>query len=222
MKKTNFKALFAFTTLLVGTVWVLSLLGCGNVEVLEESDDGPMKEVVKTTGSIKGIIAPPNIDAGIIVVKEEEQIKFVTTDAQGEYVISDLPAGEFDLEVTAPFHFIDISLKRVQVIPGQTTLAEKVTLRPWADAATFTGAILDAETGKPIDKADVRIECATSVCSPLFTITKADGSFKIDIWPELGSNIIISKIGYKTINVHVKPLGQKGKEHLEFKLKRID
>jgi len=223
MRKINCKTLFAFTTLLTGTVWMLFWIGCGNVEVLEESGDKPLEEVVETTGSIKGTVAPLSIDAGVIVVKEGEQLKFVMSDAQGEYTISDLPAGEYNLEVTAPFHFIDISLKRVQVIPGQTTLAEKVTLRSWADAAAiFTGSVLDAETGKPIEKADIRIECATSVCSPLFATTEDDGSFKKDIWPDLESNIIISKIGYKTGNVRVKPLGPKGKEHLEFKLEPKD
>jgi len=206
----------------MSAMWMLFWVGCGDVEILEETDDMPPKEEVTTTGSIKGIIAPLSIDAGVIVVKEGEQLKFVMADEQGEYTISDLPAGEFDLEVTAPFHFIDISLKRVQVIPGQSTLAEKVTLRSWADAATFAGAILDAETGQPIEKADIRIECATSVCSPLFTATDDDGSFEKDIWPDLESDITISKIGYKTINAHVKPLGRKGKGYLELKLERKD
>ncbi len=222
MRKTNCKALFAFTTLLMNTVWILFWVGCGDVEMLEEPDEGPLKEVAKTTGSIKGIVAPPNTDAGVIVVKGGEQVKFVMADAQGEYMISDLPAGEYDLEVTAPFHFIDISLKRVQVIPGQSALVEKVTLRSWADAAAFTGSVLDAETGQPIEKANIRIECAASVCSPISTITEADGSFKIDIWPDLESSIIISKIGYKTKNVFVEPFGQKGKAHLKFKLEWKD
>lgn len=222
MRKTDCKALFAFTTLLMNTVWILFLVGCGDVEMLEEVDDKPLKEVAEATGSIKGIVAPPNIDAGVIVVKDGEQIQFVMADVQGEYTISGLPAGEFDLEVIAPSHFIDISLKRVQVIPGQSTLVEKVTLRSWADAAAFTGSVLDAETGQPTEKANIRIECATSVCSPISTITEADGSFKIDIWPDLESSLIISKIGYKTKNVLVGPFGRKGKAHLEFELERKD
>ena len=220
MRETNNKALSAFIAFFMVTVsfWA----GCGDVEILEETDEEPSKGVAQTTGGIKGIVAPPDIDVGIIVVKDGEQINFVMANAQGEYAISNLPAGEFDLEVTAPFHFIDISLKRVQVIPGQTTLADKVTLRPWEDAAAFTGSVFDAETGQPIEKVNIRIECATSVCSPLFTATEADGSFKIDIWPDLESNVIISKIGYKTENVRVKALGKKGKGNFEFKLEQKD
>lgn len=201
-------------------IWIL-LVGCGDLEVLEEDNDRLLKEeVTKTTGSIEGIIVPQNIGSGVTVVKEGNPIKFVMANAQGEYTISNLSAGEYNLEVTAPDHFVDISLKRVQVIPGQLTLAEKVTLRPWSDAATVAGSVLDAETGQPIEKANIRIECTTSVCSSLFTATEADGSFKIDIWPDLESNLIINKISYKMENIRVKPLGQKGKAHLKFKLKK--
>jgi hypothetical protein len=53
-----------------------------------------------------------------------------------------------------------------------------------------------------------------------FTNTEANGAFKADIWPDLKANIVISKIGYKTENTHIEPLGRKGKVHLEFKLER--
>jgi len=212
----NFKAFFVVTTFLMT---ILLLMSCGDVDVSKEAnDDNLLKESTKTTGSIKGVIGPEKIGASVKVVKEDELIKMVGAKAQGEYLISDLPAGEFNLEISAPRHFTDISLKRVRIILGQTTPVKKVTLRSWADAATFTGSILDAKTGQPVENASIRIECATSVCSDIFTTTEAGGSFQADIWPDLASNIIVSKIGYKSESVRLEPLGKKGNRHLEFQL----
>jgi len=222
MRRTNRKFLLAFTKLLMSAMFILFGVGCGDVDTSEEANDNPLNEIVQTKGSIKGVIAPLNIDASVIVVEEGEPIQLVMADSEGEYIISDLPAGEFDLEVIAPFHFTDISLKRVQVIPGQATLVEKVTLRSWADAATLTGLVIDAQTGDAIEKANIIIECSSSVCSDLFTATEANGSFKADIWPDLESRIIINKIGYKTENVPLESLGKNGKLHLEFKLEQKD
>jgi hypothetical protein len=195
------------------------ITSCGDNPIETPTSD----EVVKTktnpaTGSIRGKIVPPIAGTVITAYKESQFVKFTEADDQGNYLISDLSPGIYAVEISAPFHFLDVSNRSVEVVEGQISEATTVFLRSLEDAAVLSGRIIDAKTKAPLADIRVKVECVSRICAGLSVSTNKDGIFETKLWPDLDSNLVIDINGYSKKEIKVKPLGVKGKLQLEVEL----
>lgn len=207
--------------ILVILLFPFFMLSCGDDPVkMRDSDDSD--EAIKTepaAGSIKGQITPPIAGAVITVYRKEGQfVAFTEADERGNYLISALSPGVYSLEVAAPFHFLDVSNKSLEVVAGQTTEANRVFLRSEADAAIVSGKIIDAKTRKPLSSIRVKVECITKICAGFAVASNRDGIFETKLWPDLEANLIIQTDGYLRKEIKVKSLGVKGRLHVDLEL----
>lgn len=209
-------------------IWILSPLAFFFIIFIISCGDNPVKtdtpnEATKAnpnpnTGSIKGKIVPPIAGTVITAYKGEQFVKFTETDEQGNYLISDLPPGIYSVEISAPFHFLDVSNRSVEVVEGQISEAKTVFLRSLDDAAVLSGRLIDAKTKAPLADIRVKVECLSRICAGLSVSTNKDGIFETKLWPDLDSNLVIDINGYSKKEIKVKPLGVKGKLQLEIEL----
>lgn len=195
------------------------IISCGNNPVETKTDAS--NEITKAnpnTGSIRGKIVPPIAGTVITTYKESQFIKFTETDEQGNYLISDLSPGIYAVEISAPFHFLDVSNRSVEVVEGQISEAATIILRSLEDAAVLVGRVIDAKTKAPLSDIRVKVECLSRICAGLSVTTNKDGAFETKLWPDLAANLIIDVNGYSKKEFKVEPLGVKGRRQLEVEL----
>lgn len=209
------------------TAWIwlflmcISLASCGDVDVPDAPEGTDFSPVTETTGGIRGTVLPPGIGASVLIVKDGRILGNPQTDEGGFYTIPDLESGEYDLEIVAAQRFVDVSQRQLEVFAGEWTQAADVMLRPWSDAAIISGKVVDAATDEPLNNAGVLVECTTNVCSPLSAASQLDGTFSLDLWPDLNSTLTIRKSGYQTEQRRIVALGVKGHTDLEIQLQPI-
>ncbi len=148
---------------------------------------------------IMGRVLPQKIQPLVIVFRNGNDHTTTTADETGRYEIGHLPRGEYSLQVVATGFFTDISVRNVKLEPGQSVEADLIILRERSAAATLVGQVFDRSNGLPLENAEIQIECTTGVCATLSTVSDNSGSFSIDLWSGLRSNINIRKPGYKTV-----------------------
>lgn len=79
------------------------------------------------TGSIEGVVQPPEADPAVRAVGPNEDTTTIFTDTvSGEFMIRGLTAGYYDLEFLPDTGFADTSLLDVEVIAGETTLLDTI------------------------------------------------------------------------------------------------
>ena len=79
------------------------------------------------TGSIEGVVQPPEANTAVTTVGPTEDTFTVFTDtSSGEFMIRGLTAGYYDLEFHPDTGFADTSLFDVEVIAGETTLLDTI------------------------------------------------------------------------------------------------
>jgi len=192
--------------------------GCGDVSVEQEAPETQNETVQAKTGNIRGTITPPVDGTSINAFRGEGWVAFTTNDEEGNYEFRDLPAGTYALEVSAPFHFVDISNRSVEVVSGQITQAKPVFLRAWADAAKLLGRVIDANTKQPLPEVKIDVVCVTRICNALSATSDAQGAFEVLLWPDLEAVLSISPRGYQAQSIAIKPLGPRNQKTIEIAL----
>ena len=193
--------------------------GCGDVSVEQVPAPEMQNEAVQaTTGSIRGTITPSVNGTSINAFRDEDWVAFTTNDEEGDFEFQDLLEGTYALEVSAPFHFVDISNRKLEVIVGQVTEAKPVFLRAWKDADKLFGRIIDANTKQPLPEVEIDVVCVTRICNALSVTSDAQGAFEVLLWPDLESVLSISPPGYRTQSIKIKPLGPRNQKTIEIAL----
>ena len=206
--------------LLAENLFIAALLwGCGDVPVEQaEAPETQNKTVQATTGSIRGTITPPVNGTSINAFRGEDWVAFRTNDEEGNFEFQDLSEGTYALEVAAPFHFVDISNRQLEVIAGQVAEAKPVFLRAWKDAAKLFGKVIDANTKQPLPEMEIDVVCVTRICNALSVTSDAQGAFEVLLWPDLESVLAISPPGYRAQSIKIRPLGPRNQETIEIAL----
>lgn len=187
---------------------LLIAAGCGDNPVYDPESastdlDDPTSD---TVARITGRILPPKIQPSVIVFRNGNDHTTTTADETGRYEIPNLIRGEYSLQVVATGFFTDISVRNLQIEPGQSVEADLIILRERSEAATLAGRIIDKSTQLPLENAEIQVECSTGICASLSAVSDQSGNFSIDLWSGLESNINVRKPGYKTFPHEVKAL----------------
>jgi hypothetical protein len=154
---------------------------------------------------IVGRIEPAEPGIGIIALQNGLETSVTLTDNEGRYRLSGLLPGEYSLMATGQGFFTDLSVRGVVVKEGQSVEAALITLRPFSAAATVTGHVLDAGSGKPLKDVRVTIRCNTGICANLSSATDESGRYEVSIWPQLAGTVIFQKDGYVMKELAVSP-----------------
>jgi hypothetical protein len=196
----------------------LTVAGCGDnptVDTTENPVEAPIAN--KDGATITGLVLPPGVGPQVIVLRNAIDFTNTIADEEGRYTISNLPGGDYSLEVIASGFFTDISINNLQLKAGDTHEAGLVILREQAQGATILGQVVDKSNDQPLPEVEVQVECSTGVCAPLSAESDQEGRFSIDLWSGLASNINVRKFGFRTKPIPVQALepGQK------FNLKQV-
>ncbi len=198
-----FYSLLLFCGFFVG----LMMIGCGDNPTGGTTDEPPKVDTTSTEGGqITGRVLPPGVGPLVIVIRNGVDFTSTLADEEGQFEISNLPSGQYSLQVIATGFFTDISISNVELQKGESRQAELIILRQRSEGATLLGQIINKSNRQPIEGAEVQIECSTGVCAPLSGLSDQDGNFSVKIWSGLGANINVRKPGYRTLPIQVKAL----------------
>ena len=185
---------------MLAALCLLIAAGCGDDGAYDTGRESTnLADLTSDTGAkIVGRVLPPKIQPLVIVFRNGNDHTTATADETGRYEIENLPRGEYSLQVVATGFFTDISVRNLKLEPGQSVEADLVILRERLAAATLYGRVFDKSNGIPLENAEIQVECTTGVCASLSAVSDESGSFSIDLWSGLRSNINIRKPGYRT------------------------
>ena len=179
---------------------LLIAIGCGNNGVHDTGGSSTDRDdSTSDAATITGRVLPPKIQPLVIVFRNGNDHTTATADETGRYEIGNLPRGEYSLQVVATGFFTDISVRNLMLEPGQSVEADLIILRERSAAAILVGQVFDKSNRLPLENAEIQVECTTGVCATLSAVSDERGSFSIDLWSGLRSNINVRKPGYKTV-----------------------
>lgn len=202
----------------------LTTLGCGDSPFMDEEENSTEESIAASDSvTIMGRVLPAGIMPLIVVLRNGVDFKNTVADEQGNYIIPNLPAGEYSLQVIATGFFTDISINHLELKAGETHEAEPVILIARSEAATLLGQVVDKVDNTPISDAKVQVECSTGVCALLSATSDQTGKFSIEIWSGLGSNINVQKLGYRISPIRVEALKPNEKRDLgKIRMERLE
>ncbi|MEW4288285.1 carboxypeptidase regulatory-like domain-containing protein [Rossellomorea marisflavi] len=121
-------------------------------------------------------------------------VRRVTSDENGRYIISGLPAGTFD--VIAELQNYSLSTNTVFLSAGESEILN-IPMRPFP--ATVTGTVYDAATQLPIAGALVRLLIQNTDIEVTSTLTSSDGTYSLGNIAPGQYNLIFSADGYGNV-----------------------
>jgi len=192
--------------------------GCGDVSVEQEAPETQNETIQAKTGNIRGTITPPVDGTSINAFRGEGWVAFTTNDEEGNYEFRDLPVGTYALDVSAPFHFVDLSNRSIEVVAGEVTQAKPVFLRAWEDAAKLVGRVIDANTKQPLPEVKLFVICTSRICTGFSATSDAQGAFEIRLWPDLQAQLSIEHLGYQPQLIVIESLGHRNQKTIEIAL----
>jgi len=171
-----------------------------------KSPSSPDTDGVTTTGTISGTVTDASsstvTDASISTVtiastanpiagasvSTQPATTTVTTDAQGNYTISDVAPGFYTVTASASGYFAGNA--GVTVTAGQTATCN-LALQPEPTTGTISGTVTDMSTGNPIAGASVSTQPATTTVT-----TDAQGNYAISDVEQGYYTVTASASGY--------------------------
>jgi hypothetical protein len=101
----------------------------------------------KREGTVEGFVTPPIAGGRVLALQQGRTIAAADIDQRdGRFRIA-LPAGSYDISITAPNSPYPLMLSGIAVAAGATTTLAPVSLAPASGTAAITGRVLAAGTG---------------------------------------------------------------------------
>ncbi len=148
----------------------------------------------KKEGTIEGVVVPPSAGTRIAVVQQGKTIASVEVNAQDGKFRTSLPAGTYDIKVTAPSSPYPLALPGIVVKPAETTTLSPITLAPLKGSAVITGKVQAAAAGTRVALLAEGIERAS-------VSTNAEGKYEFEGLPAGRYSLQISSPGYANDSV---------------------
>jgi hypothetical protein len=143
----------------------------------------------KKEGAIEGVVVPPSEGIRLTVAQQGKTIATVEVNAQDGKFRSSLPAGTYDLKLTAPSSPYPLVLPGIIVKPAETTTLTPIALVPSKGSAVITGKIQSAAAGTRVALLAEGIERAS-------VSTNAEGKYEIEGLPAGRYTLQVSSPGY--------------------------
>ncbi|MDA1191005.1 MAG: carboxypeptidase-like regulatory domain-containing protein [Candidatus Poribacteria bacterium] len=181
---------------------VLFLVSCAEDSA---TPDDPSDDARRET-AIVGRVAPPQSGMGVLAVRNGFEFASALTNDDGEYRITGLIEGEYNLIVSGQGFFTDTSVRGLSVGAMETVEAPPIEMRPFAAAATLFGRVVDSVFDEPLEGVGVTIRCNTGVCANLTAFTNDDGRYETAIWAGLAGEMLYQKAGYRLSRMDIPAL----------------
>jgi len=148
----------------------------------------------KKEGIIEGVVIPPSAGIRITVEQQGKTLSTVEINAQdGKFRIS-LPAGTYDIKVTAPSSPYPLALPGIVVKPAETTVLPSIALSPAKGSAVITGKVQAADVGTRVALLSEGVERASVNAS-------SEGMYEFEGLPAGRYILQISAPGYANDSV---------------------
>jgi len=148
----------------------------------------------KKEGAIEGVVVPPSEGIRITVMQQGKTIATVEVNAQDGKFRSSLPAGTYDIKLTAPSSPYPLALPGIIVKPAETTTLTPIALAPSKGSAVITGKIQSAAAGTRVALLAEGIERAS-------VSTNAEGKYEFEGLPAGRYALQVSSPGYANDSV---------------------
>ncbi len=166
---------------------------------LTKAEEVEVQKVEVKLGSIAGIVYDKTTNAPIsgVQITLKEKGKVLTTDQSGAFRFDSLPEGTYTVSFTAEGY---LPYSEIVTISGGQPYTMKVMLAPVPKkkTASLTGKVSDAESGKGIAGAVVKLEGVSSVQ------TDPNGIYKMENIPVGAYTITVSAPDYKSYTEVIK------------------
>lgn len=147
-------------------------------------------------GSIEGAVIPPSAGIRITVEQQGKSLSTMEINAQdGKFRIS-LPAGTYDIKVTAPSSPYPLALPGIVVKPAETTVLPSIALSPSKGSAVITGKVQAAAVGTRVALLSEGVERASVNAS-------SEGMYEFEGLPAGRYTLQISSPGYANDSVAI-------------------
>ncbi len=143
----------------------------------------------KKEGAIEGVVIPPSAGTRIDVVQQGSTIASVEVNGQDGKFSTSLPAGTYDIKVTAPSSPYPLALPGIVVKPAETTTLSPITLAPSTGTAVISGKVIAAESGARVALLAEGVERASANAS-------SQGKYKFEGLPAGRYTVQVSSPGY--------------------------
>jgi len=177
------------------------MFGCESESPIQTD---PVESVNADLGELTGTVQP--IESLVVLQRNGVDFRTALADDEGRWILSELPIGNYSLYVVASEYFTDISRNDITVELGETLDVGTVVLRPYTEAATLIGKVIDSTDGQPIPESEINVICVTGICAPVNGITDSEGNFSIQLWSGLAGKVNIKSQDHRTTIVRVKEL----------------
>jgi hypothetical protein len=148
----------------------------------------------KKEGAIEGVVVPPSEGIRITVVQQGKAIATVEVNAQDGKFRTSLPAGTYDIKLTAPSSPYPLALPGIIVKPAETTTLTPIALASSKGSAVITGKIQSAAVGTRVALLAEGIERAS-------VSTNAEGKYEFEGLPAGRYTLQVSSPGYANDSV---------------------
>ncbi len=147
-------------------------------------------------GAIEGAVVPPSAGIHIAVMQQGKTAALIEVNAQDGKFRAALPAGAYDIKVTAPSSPFPLALSGIVVKPAETTSLAPIMLVPSKGSAVITGTIKAAAPGTRVALFAEGVERASVNAS-------SEGRYEFEGIPAGSYDIQVTSPGYADDSVAI-------------------
>ncbi len=150
----------------------------------------------KKEGALEGVVVPPSEGVRIAVMRQDKAIASVEVNAKDGKFRTSLPAGTYDIKVTASAFPYPLAFPGIVVKSAETTILPPITLAPSRGSAVIAGKVQAAAAGTRVALLEEGVERASVNAS-------SEGRYEFEGLPAGRYTVQVSSPGYANDSVAI-------------------